>query len=133
MKRIFYKRRFIFVPLIAIAALTITGFVVQNLWNALLPGILHVGIITFWQALGIFVLCKILFGFGRGGGGFGGGRRKQEWVRQKMQHKMQNMTPEERERFKAQMKERMCGPRGRGWKTYDWGDDKPAAETQNPQ
>eukprot|EP01031_Cornospumella_fuschlensis_P021719 gene21719-26617_t len=37
------------------------------LWNNLLPEILGVRSITFWQAMGIFILSKILFGFGKGG------------------------------------------------------------------
>ena len=39
------------------------------LWNWLLPDIFGLRQITFWQALGLLALCRILFGsFGRGGG-----------------------------------------------------------------
>ena len=64
MKNIFYKGRFIFIPIGVAAILALVSFVVMQLWNNLLPEILHVSTITFWQAMGIFILCKILFGFG---------------------------------------------------------------------
>ena len=45
------------------------GIVVQWLWNWLVPGIFALRRITFWEALGLLALCRILFGgFGRGGG-----------------------------------------------------------------
>lgn len=112
MRNTFYKGRFIFFPILAVAAITLVGFVVMQLWNNLLPGILHVSTITFWQALGIFVLCKILFGFGGGGPGkrMGGGA---PWGRARMEERFKNMSPEEKERFRAHMDKKMCGWRGR--------------------
>ena len=35
---------------------------VRLLWNWLLPSLFGWRLITFWQALGILVLCRILFG-----------------------------------------------------------------------
>lgn len=107
MKRIFYKGRFIFIPLGIVAFLALASFVVMQLWNALMPVIFHLGIITFWQALGLFILCKVLFGFGKGGPrGFRGGPAP--WMRYKMEERYRSMTPEERERFKQKWNER-CG------------------------
>lgn len=131
MRTFFYKGRFIFIPLAIAAFLSITGLVVMNLWNYLLPGILHVGAITFWQAIGIFILCKILFGFGRGGRRMGGGA---PWMRHKMEDRFKNMTAEEREKFKARMQDNMCGRRGwgrNGKHTFAdyWEEAKP--ETKN--
>lgn len=40
----------------------VLGLLVMSLWNALLPAILGVKAIGFWQALGILVLSRILFG-----------------------------------------------------------------------
>ena len=111
MRTFFYRGRFIFIPLAAAAFLSLTGLVVMNLWNYLLPGILHVGAITFWQAIGIFVLCKILFGFGRGGRRMGGGG---PWMRRKMEDRFKNMSPQEREKFKNRIKDHMCDRRGWG-------------------
>jgi hypothetical protein len=68
---------------------------------ALLPDILHVTTITFWQALGIFILCKILFGFGKGGGRGG-------WNRRNLAERCRNMSVEERQHFKQTMKDKLC-------------------------
>ena len=98
MKKIFYKGRFVFIPVIAFAFLSLVSFVVMHLWNNLLPEIIHVTTINFWQAMGIFLLCKILFGFGKSGPmgpGWKGG----------MRNRFRNMSPDERDAFKAEMKE----------------------------
>ncbi|WP_199269809.1 hypothetical protein [Mucilaginibacter lacusdianchii] len=126
MKKAFYKGRFIFIPLIAAAVLAIASLIVMQLWNNILPDVLHVSSITFWQAMGIFVLCKVLFGFGRGGR-FGGGA---PWGRGRMAEKFKNMSPEERAKFKEQFADRMCHGRGSRWRR-EWDEDvkKPADET----
>jgi hypothetical protein len=61
------------------------GLVVQWLWNWLLPDIFGLRQITFWQALGLLALCRILFGsFGRGGGHRRDTRsRRREWWRKR--------------------------------------------------
>ena len=128
MGRFFYRGRFIFFPLAAAAFLSIIGLVVMNLWNYLLPAIIHVSAITFWQAIGIFILCKILFGFGRKGHRMHGGA---PWMRRKWEDRFKNMTPEERENFKAQMESRMCGNkwgRGRNRFNTNWDDFAPETE-----
>lgn len=128
MKRTFYKGRFIFIPLAAAAFLSVVSYAVMLLWNCLLPEILFVSTITFWQAMGIFILCKLLFGFGRGGRGcgpWGGGRAP--WMRRKMEEKLANMTPEEREAFKQKMKDR-CGHHPFAQKWNDWAEDAKKGE-----
>ncbi|MDU7761940.1 MAG: hypothetical protein E7J89_21415, partial [Enterobacter asburiae] len=76
----------------------VLGLVVMTLWNALLPAILGVKAIGFWQALGILVLSRILFGgLGFRPGMFGAHRRMHErWM---------NMTLEQREAFIQQRRE----------------------------
>ncbi|MGB9454679.1 MAG: hypothetical protein WCB12_01460 [Bryobacteraceae bacterium] len=90
------KRKWIYLAPLAILAMllfiAIGGEVVLQLWNWLLPPIFGWRQITFWQALGMLALCRILFG-GFGGRGFPRSRR---------------MTPEVRERFRQRMRER-CG------------------------
>jgi len=124
MRTFFYKGRFIFIPLGIAAFLSLTGFVVMSLWNYLLPAILHVGVITFWQAIGIFILCKILFGFGRGGHKGGA-----PWMRHRMEERFKNMTPEEKEKFKEKMMQK-CGHGrwggGHNWDSYNAGAEKTA-------
>jgi len=56
-------------------------FVVMQLWNWLMPALFGLKLITYWQALGLLVLSKILFGgfrggHGRGSGGGGGWRHR---------------------------------------------------------
>ncbi|MES2809354.1 MAG: hypothetical protein V4619_12045 [Bacteroidota bacterium] len=118
MKQFFYKGRFVFVPIAIAAFLSLISYVVMQLWNCLLPDIMHVTTITFWQAMGIFILCKILFGFGKGGGRgkFGGGPwGGNPWMQKKMAERFKSMTPEEKEKFKQKMRDRAsCGPWGRG-------------------
>ena len=55
---------------VALAA-TVFGWVVMWLWNGLIPAIFGLHAISYWQALGILVLSKILFGGFRGRPGFG--------------------------------------------------------------
>lgn len=132
MKRTFYKWRFIFIPIGIAAFLTLISFVVMQLWNNLLPGILHVGAITFWQAMGIFILCKILFGFGKGGKpGWGGGGNP--WMRKRMEERFKNMSAEEQERFKAKMRDRNCGWDNHGRFGRPWDNFNPEQESKEKQ
>jgi len=88
-----------------IAACFFFGFVIMHLWNWLMPAIFGLRSIGFTQALGLFVLSKILFG------GFHrhGGHRRRGWKRQ-MKERWAQMSPEERERFRAGMRGRRgCG------------------------
>ncbi|MBN2040483.1 MAG: hypothetical protein JW864_10595 [Spirochaetes bacterium] len=38
------------------------GYLVQLLWNWLMPGIFGLGTISYWQGFGLFLLAKFLFG-----------------------------------------------------------------------
>lgn len=76
------------------------GEIVMRLWNWLLPPLFGWRQIAFWQALGILLLCRILFG-GLGWRGSG-----HSHLRRRMQERCGNMTPEERERFRQRLRER---------------------------
>jgi hypothetical protein len=52
-----------------IAFAILFGLLIMWLWNWLMPDLFGLAPITYWQALGIFVLAKFLFGFGGSGGG----------------------------------------------------------------
>jgi hypothetical protein len=79
------------IPALFLAAAAALGWVVMMLWNAVVPEVFVGGrLIDYWHALGLLVLCRVLFGGFRGRGGWRGwhGRR---W---------EAMTPEEREQLR---------------------------------
>lgn len=45
----------------------IFGFLLKLLWNATIVELFGLPAITYWQAIGLFILAKFLFGFGFGG------------------------------------------------------------------
>ncbi len=104
MKR-FSIRKVLGITLLIIAGTLLVGSIVMLLWNALLPVLFHLPVIGFWQALGLLLLSKILFG------GFRGGRGPGRHWRNNMREKWMNMSPEEKEKFKQDWRSR-CG-RGR--------------------
>jgi len=110
------RKFFFFAPLAIVGVLifiAVGGFIVQQLWNWLLPAIFGWHSITFWQALGLLVLCRILFGgLGRGHRGPGFGRR--------MRDRWDHLTPDQRARFRDRMRER-------------WGYEPPAGPAGEPR
>ncbi len=77
--------------LVLVAAAALAG-VVMLLWNAVMPAVLAgARVMDYWQALGLLILCRILFGGFRGGGGWHQRRHWERW---------QAMTPEERDAFR---------------------------------
>lgn len=91
--------------LFAALFVAVFGFVVMWLWNWLMPALFGWHGIGFWQAVGILVLSKILFGgfHGRHGG-------HMRW-RHRMMERWDQMTPEERDRLRQGMRDH-CGPFG---------------------
>src|SRR6266576_1407142 len=85
------RRKWIFLAPMAILGILLFSFiggeVVRLLWNWLMPPLFGWRQITFWQALGLLVLCRILFG-GHG------------------HYRSNSRTPEERERFRQAMRRR---------------------------
>jgi hypothetical protein len=90
---------------IGTAAIAVFGFAVMSLWNWLAPAVFGGRMIDFWQALGILVLSKILFGGLHGRPGHNG-----PWGR-RISARWEQMTPEEREKFRQGMAGR-CGRGG---------------------
>lgn len=85
--------KWIFIAPLAILGIVLFVFIggesVKLLWNWLLPPLFGWREVTFWQALGLLALCRILFG----GSGFRGSSRSKR-------------TPEERERLRQRLRER---------------------------
>jgi hypothetical protein len=100
-------RGIVLAPLVVLGIVTflaVGGWVVQLLWNWLLPPLFGFQTVTFWQALGLLALCRILFG------GVGGRGSPHSRIRRRMADRWERMTPEERDRFRHGMRGR-CGTR----------------------
>ena len=110
--------RFIFfAALFVLAAVLAT----QALWNWLMPDLFRLPTIGLAQTLGLLMLSRILFGGFRGGRPGGWARKRREW-QQRMAGRMENLSPDAREKFRQQMQNR-CG--------LGWGSrpEKTAEET----
>ncbi|MDP2335490.1 MAG: hypothetical protein Q8N05_03365 [Bacteroidota bacterium] len=95
----FWIKRAVFIPIAIVAGVYLFGNLVMFLWNSILPAVFGFGTITFWQALGLLVLSKILFG------GFSGhhGRRHSCHHRG---DQWRHLTPEEKEKMKEEWRSR---------------------------
>jgi hypothetical protein len=125
--KIFHVLKFMALGAIFLTAL---GFGVRELWNCLIPDLFHGPVVSFWQALGLCLLGKLIFGW-HGGGPAKWSRSKQEW-RQKMQQRMEHMTPEEREKMRERLKR--CMPMGRRWNQWNEGEEtKETDPTTKPE
>jgi predicted membrane chloride channel (bestrophin family) len=91
--------------LFAVLLITVFSFVVMSLWNWLMPALFGWHLIGFWQAAGILLLSKILFG------GFRGHAGRHMYWRRRMMERWEQMSPEEREKFRQGMRGR-CGTFG---------------------
>jgi hypothetical protein len=91
--------------------IAVGGVVVLLLWNWLLPPLFGWHQLTFWQAIGMLALCRILFG------GFGRHSSVRSNVRRRMEERFECLTPEERERIRQRMRAR-------------WGFGPPASENK---
>ena len=85
------------------------GWIVMVLWNWIVPDITNFKPLSYWQAVGLFVLFKILFG---------GFRPRKNWERRrrvkdkignkwnsKMKEKWMGMSEEERAEFKGKWRD----------------------------
>jgi hypothetical protein len=95
MRKHWFLRGLKILAVVAVAA-TVLSFVVMFLWNYLMPTLFSLHAISFWQAFGLLVLCKILF---RGWGP----PFMMHW-RRRMMERWEQMTPEEREKFRLGMR-----------------------------
>ena len=92
--------KFIGIAAAAIVGIGVFGWVVELLWNGVVAPATNWHPLTYWQALGLLILSKILFGGFRGGPG--------RHYRRRMFERWEQMTPEEREKFREGMRSR-CG------------------------
>jgi hypothetical protein len=94
--------------LLFIFAITVSiSFIIMWLWNNILVAVLHVSVIDFWQALGLFALSRILFGGFPGKPAWAGHYRRRQQM-EEMRNKWSNLSPEEKTRFKEEWKNQGC-------------------------
>jgi hypothetical protein len=117
----------------AVLYVAVFGTAVVALWNWLMPSLFGLPMIDFTQALGLFVLCRILTG------GFRFGGSGSHWAeKQEMFNNWKNMPPDERERMKQEWKtdwrERCKDRRPIGFNHPSFGEQKAEdkAETNAP-
>lgn len=91
--------RILKVVAIAIVAMGVFGLLVMSLWNWLMPELFGLRPITFWQAWGLLILSRILFG------SFSGHRPDRHW-RARLIDRWEQMSPEERAKFRERLRHR---------------------------
>lgn len=99
MKRRFWIARGVKILVVIVVVLGIVSFVVMSLWNWLVPMLFGGPALNYWEALGLLVLARLLFGglrpHGRGPWGHSWHHERAHW---------EQMTPEERERFRSRFR-----------------------------
>jgi len=107
------RRKFprIIFPLLMVAFVLLLGIPVMLLWNAIVTPVLHAERLTYWQAVGLLALCRIL----TGGPGFRGrpGPGRRQWPgNQQWRQKWMNMSDDERTKMKEEWKQRCRSRKG---------------------
>jgi hypothetical protein len=88
---------------IATLAISIITVVTMTLWNWLIPPLFRGPTLTFWQALGLLILVKIVGKVAL----FRGRPGPPPWAwRRRLMDRWDRMTPEEREQFRQGLKTR---------------------------
>jgi len=84
--------RYVFYFILMLGAIAVLGWLVMSLWNWIIPSIFaNAQTIDYLRALGLLVLCRILFG------GFHG---RGDWHKYRHMQRWHQMTEEEKEKFK---------------------------------
>jgi hypothetical protein len=112
------SKKWLILPIGLLAVVVIAyvgGELVRMLWNWLLPPLFGVPEVTYWQALGLLALSRILVGgFGLGGGHHRSEPRFKHRFADRMADRLvdrfadrfEQMTPEQRERVRQRMRDR---------------------------
>ncbi len=111
MRRSFWLAKILKILVIVAVAIGVLGFVAMSLWNWLVPALFTGPTVSYWQALGLLVLARLLFGglrhHGRGHFGPWGHHAWGHW-----RERWEQMTPKEREQFQSRFRGRWEGRRG---------------------
>lgn len=89
------------IPFIILAVLSVKSILVFYLWNALIPELFNGPVITFLQAAGLLILSKLFWGFG-------GARPGAFWGPFRHRARFAQMSVEEREKLRQELKDRCC-------------------------
>lgn len=114
-------------PFAIVGFSALIAWAVYALWNGVLIEVVGVKAITYWQALGLLVLAKILFGGFPGRCGPCGGP---PWRGRMMSKRFESLSPEDREKMRDEMRHRFGD-----WPRPSWCDsetpkpDDPAKKT----
>ena len=92
------KKIVVFIP---IAILLVVPYIIMLLWNNMLTDIISVHAITYMQAIGLFVLCRLLFGRY----GFNNGN-KPPFSKPFMKERMMHLSEEEKCKMKEEWEKR---------------------------
>lgn len=104
-------KKLVIIPLFFIGIAALITWVLMLLWNWLMPDLFNLTTITFWQALGLLLLSKLLFG------GMNGGKHhtktygcncqkrdyREKWNK-KFKHKWANMSELDKEKWQTNFK-----------------------------
>ena len=87
-----FRRKIFAKALLLVLSIALLGWIVMRLWNWIIPTlVIGAHAIDYPRAIGLLVLCRILFGGFRGHGGCYKARQWRHW---------QQMTQQERERLR---------------------------------
>ena len=102
------NRKCFFIPLVITGLFAISA-VIMLLWNWIIPVVSSLSPLTYWQAMGLFILSRILFGglkFHRHHRGFHSMRK----YHMQQHERFMEMSEEEKLKFRNQWKSRFCKP-----------------------
>lgn len=102
-----FRKRMMFFFFVLALGLAMAG-VLMLLWNAILPDLFHFPVIHYGQALGLLILCRILFGSFRMGPG-----RSGDFGKPGFRERFQNLSDEDRQKLRERWKEK-CKPNDAG-------------------
>ena len=93
--------------LMGLVGLLIFGFITMILWNWLVPVLFNGPVLTYWQALGLLALSKILT-VGFWARPFRNHQPSSNFWKKRLHDKLSSLDPQEREVFKQRLKDKWC-------------------------
>jgi len=96
-----FRKRWYLIFLFPLMFFILAG-VVMYLWNAILPDVARLGVISYWQSAGLLLLSRILFS----GFGFGKHSKHHHEAHERMKSKWSEMSEEEKLKFRENWRAR---------------------------